>query len=67
MEMDNEYLARSIFLESLVVGNFMKARLDKIVVIRMESRQSKRNQRKLKLGYLKRIEQTLVVRRKKIF
>ena len=47
--MDNEYLTRSNFLESVVVDNFMKTMLDKMVVIQMESRQRERNQRKLKL------------------
>ena len=47
--MDNEYLTRSDFLESVAVDSFMKTRLDKMVVIRMESRQRERNQRKLKL------------------
>ena len=48
--MDQEYTARSNFLESVAVDNLMKTRLDKMVVIRMESRQRERNQRKLKLG-----------------
>ena len=48
--MDNEYSTRLNILESLTVDNFMKARLDKMVVLQRESRQSKRNQRKLKLG-----------------
>ena len=66
--MDNEYSTRSNFLESLAVDNSMKMRLDKMVVIQMETRQRERNQRKLKLGsYMKRIKQTLVLRRKKIF
>ena len=47
--MDNEYLERSNFLESVVVDNFMETRLDKMVVIRIESRQRERSQRKLKL------------------
>ena len=63
--MDNEYLTRSSFLEKVAVDNFMKTRLDKMVVIQMETRQRERNQRKLKLGsYMKRIKQTLVLRRK---
>ena len=37
--MDNEYLTRSNFLESLVIDNFMKTRLDKMIVIQMESEQ----------------------------
>ena len=66
--MDNEYSTRSNFLESLAIDNSMKMRLDKMVVIQMETRQRERNQRKLKLGsYMKRIKQTLVLRRKKIF
>ena len=66
--MNNEYLTRSSFLEKVAVDNFMKTRLDKMVVIQMETRQRERNQRKLKLGsYMKRIKQTLVLRRKKIF
>ena len=52
--MDNKYLTRSNFLESVAVDNFMKTRLAKMVVIQMETRQRKRNQRKLKLGsYMK--------------
>ena len=47
--MNNEYSTRSIFLESVAVDSFMKTRLDKMVVIRMESKQRERNQRKLKL------------------
>ena len=39
-KMDDEYSTRSIFLESVAVDNFMETRLDKMVVIRMESRQS---------------------------
>ena len=63
--MNNEYLTRSSFLEKVAVDNFMKTRLDKMVVIQMETRQRERNQRKLKLGsYMKRIKQTLVLRRK---
>ena len=63
--MNNEYLTRSSFLEKVAVDNFMKTRLDKMVVIEMETRQRERNQRKLKLGsYMKRIKQTLVLRRK---
>ena len=34
----------------MAFDNFMKTRLDKMVVIRMESRQRKRNQRNLNLG-----------------
>ena len=47
--MDNEYLTRSNFLESVAVDNFVKTRLEEMLVIRMESRQRERNQRKLKL------------------
>ena len=50
--MDNEYSTRSIFLESVAVDNFMKTRLDKMVVIRMESKKREKNQEKLKLGIL---------------
>ena len=65
--MDNEYSTRSNFLETVAVDNFIKMRLDKMVVIQMETRQREQNQRKLKLGsYMKRIKQTLVLRRKKI-
>ena len=46
----DEYSTGSNFLESATVDNFMKTRLDKMVVIRMESTQRERNQRKLKLG-----------------
>ena len=39
-----------------------------MVVIQVETRQREQNQRKLKLGsYMKRIKQTLVLRRRKIF
>ena len=62
--MDNEYSTRSNFLESLAIDNSMKMRLDKMVVIQMETRQRERNQRKVKLG--RNIKQTLVLRRKKI-
>ena len=66
--MDNKYLTRLNFLESVAIDNFMKMRLDKMAVIQMETGQRKRNQRKLKLGsYMKRIKQTLVLRRKKYF
>ena len=64
-KMGNEYSTRSNFLESLAVDNSMKIRLDKMVMIQMETRQRERNQRKLKLG--RNIKQTLVHRRKKIF
>ena len=48
--MNNEYWTRSNFLESVAVDNLMKTRLDKMVVIRMESKQRERNQRKLNLS-----------------
>ena len=52
--MDNEYSTRSNFLETVAVDNFIKMRLDKMVVIHMETRQREQNQRKLKLGsYMK--------------
>ena len=63
--MDNKYLTRSNFLESVVVDNFMKMRLEKMGVIRMESRQRTKSE-KLKVAYMKRIKQTLVPRTKKI-
>ena len=49
-KMNNKYSARSNFLESVTVDNFMKTRLDKMVVIRMESIKREQNQRKLKLS-----------------
>ena len=49
-KMDNEYSTRSNFLGGVAVDNLMKTRLDKMVVIRMESRHRERNPRKLKLG-----------------
>ena len=39
--MDNKYSTRSNVLESVVVDNFMKTRLEKMVVIQMESRPRK--------------------------
>ena len=63
--MDNKYLTRSNFLESVVVDNFLKMRLEKMGVIRMESRQRTKSE-KLKVAYMKRIKQTLVPRTKKI-
>ena len=63
--MDNKYLTRSNFLESVVVDNFMKMRLEKMGVIRIESRQRTKSE-KLKVAYMKRIKQTLVPRTKKI-
>ena len=36
-KMDNKYSTRSIFLERVAVDNLMKARLDKIEVIQIES------------------------------
>ena len=66
-KMDNEYSTRSNFLESVAVDNFIRMRLDKMVVIQMETRRREQNQRKLKLGsYMKRIKETLVLRRRKI-
>ena len=45
----------------------MKTRLDKMVVIQMESRQRKTKSEKVEAGYIKRIKQTLALcRRKKI-
>ena len=48
--MDNEYLTRPNFLESVVIDNLTKTRLDKMIVIRIESEQREWNQRKLMLG-----------------
>ena len=39
--MNNEYWIRSNCLEKVTIENLMKARLDKMVVIRMESRREK--------------------------
>ena len=48
--MGKEYLTRSNLTRlSVAVYNLMKTRLDKMVVIRMKSRQRELNQRKLKL------------------
>ena len=65
--MDNKYSTRLNFLENVAVDNFMKTRLDKMVVIQMESRQRKTKSEKVEAGYIKRIKQTLALsRRKKI-
>ena len=45
--MDYEYSTRSNFVESVAVDNLTKTRLDKMIVIQMESRQREWNQRKL--------------------
>ena len=50
--MDKEYLTRLIFLESVAIDNLMKMRLDKMVVIPMESRQRAKSE-KVKAGYMK--------------
>ena len=55
--MDNEYSTRLNFLERVVVDNLIKTTLDKMIMVRMESRQRENN--------MKRIKQTLVLRRKK--
>ena len=48
---DRKWIMKRLnFLENVAVDNFMKMKLDKMVVIKIESRQMKRNQRKLKLG-----------------
>ena len=47
--MENEYLTRSNFLESVAIDNFMKMRLDKMVVIQMETRQRTKSE-KVKAG-----------------
>ena len=72
-KMNNEYSTRPNFLESVAVDSLMKTRPDKMVVIRMESRQRRENEirerlsQKAKAGYMKRIKETLVLRRKEIF
>ena len=48
--MGKEYSRKSNVLESVAVDNLMKMRLDKLLVIRMESRQREWTQRKLKLA-----------------
>ena len=48
--MGKEYSRKSNVLESVAVDNLTKMRLDKLLVIRMESRQREWTQRKLKLG-----------------
>ena len=48
--MGKEYSRKSNVLESVAVDNLMKMRLDKLLVIRMESRQREWTQRKLELG-----------------
>ena len=59
--MDKEYLTRSNLTRlSVAVYNLMKTRLDKMVVIRMKSRQRTKSE-KVKTGYMKRIKQTLVL------
>ena len=50
ISIENGKRIRLNFLESLAVDNFMKTRLDKMIVIKIEIRQMERNQRKLKLG-----------------
>ena len=49
-KMGKEYSRKSNVLESVAVDNLMKMRLDKLLVIRMESRQREWTQRKLELG-----------------
>ena len=49
-KIDNEYSTISNLLESVAVDNLTKMRLDKVVVIQMESRQREQNQGKLELG-----------------
>ena len=48
--MGKECSRKSNVLESVAVDNLMKMRLDKLLVIRMESRQREWTQRKLELG-----------------
>ena len=63
--MDNKYSTRLNFLENVAVDNFMKTRLDKMVVIQMESRQRKTKSEKVEAGSIKRIKQTLALSRRK--
>ena len=56
----------------MVVDNCMKTKLDKMVVIRMESRPTERTKSEKvkfvhKSEYIKQIKQALVLRRKKLF
>ena len=51
--MDNKYSTRLNFLENVAVDNFMKTRLDEMVVIQMESRQRKTKSEKVEAGYIK--------------
>ena len=55
--MDNKYLTRSNFSESVAVDNFMKTRLDKMVVIQVETRQRMKSG-KVKAGWLHETNQT---------
>ena len=64
--MDNEYLTRSNFLESVAVDNFVKTRLEEMLVIRMESRQRERNQRKLKLRTRNELNRLWFLEQKKL-
>ena len=47
--MYNKYSTRSNFSESVAVDNFMKTRLDKMVVIQVETRQRMKSE-KVKAG-----------------
>ena len=49
-KIDNEYSTISNFLECVAVDNLTKMRLDKVVVIQIESTQREQNQGKLELG-----------------
>ena len=55
--MDNKYSTRSNFSESVAVDNFMKTRLDKMVVIQVETRQRMKSE-KVKAGWLHEMNQT---------
>ena len=55
--MDNKYSTRSNFSESVAVDNFMKTRLDKMVVIQVETRQRMKSE-KVKSGWLHETNQT---------
>ena len=63
--MVNKYSTRLNFLKNVAVDNFMKTRLDKMVVIQMESRQIKMKSEKVEAGYIKQIKHTLALSRRK--
>ena len=63
--MDKKYSTRSNFLESVAVDNFMRTRLDKNGCDKNGKYTERTKSEKVKAGYMKRINQTLVLRRKK--